>query len=194
VALGVTVTVTHTIGVFALGAVTLALSSAVVPEALYPWLNLASGLLVLLVGATVLRARVRDGRTADHGHSHDHHPHDHGHTHHGDAAERPALTRRSLLAMGASAGLLPCPSALVVLLGAVAQHRTALGMLLIVAFSAGLAATLTALGIVVVHAGRMSARLRPSGRAVAALPAVSAVVIVVAGALLTARALPGVLA
>jgi ABC-type nickel/cobalt efflux system permease component RcnA len=193
VALGLTVTVTHTIGVFALGAVTLALSNAVVPEALYPWLNLASGLLVLLVGATVLRARVRGGRTDGHGHSHDHHPHDHGHTDHGDAAGRPALTRRSLLAMGASAGLLPCPSALVVLLGAVAQHRTALGMLLIVAFSAGLAATLTALGIVVVHAGRMSARLRPSGRAVAALPAVSAVVIVVAGALLTARALPGVL-
>jgi ABC-type nickel/cobalt efflux system permease component RcnA len=65
-------------------------------------------------------------------------------------------------------------------------------MLLIVAFSAGLAATLTALGIAVVHAGRLTSRLRPSSRAVAALPAISATVIVIAGALLTARALPAV--
>ena len=50
---------------------------------------------------------------------------------------------RGLLAMGAAAGLIPCPSALVVLLGAVAQGQIALGMLLIVAFSAGLAMTLT---------------------------------------------------
>jgi ABC-type nickel/cobalt efflux system permease component RcnA len=188
VALGVTVTVTHTIGVFALGAVTLALSQAVLPETLYPWLNLVSGMLVLLVGGAVLRARLR-GRT--HGHRHGDAHRGHGHTHHGHG--HPPLTRRGLLGMGASAGLLPCPSALVVLLGAVAQHRIALGMLLIVAFSAGLAATLTAIGIAVVHAGGLAARLRPAGRVVAALPAISAMVIVAAGVLLTARALPGVL-
>ena len=67
--------------------------------------------------------------------------------------------------MGASAGLIPCPSALVVLLGAVAQHRIGLGLVLIVAFSAGLAATLTGLGIAVVHAGRVLARLPVPGRA-----------------------------
>ena len=94
--------------------------------------------------------------------------------------------------MGASAGLIPCPSALVVLLGAIAQHQVALGLLLIVAFSAGLAATLTVLGIAVVHAGRITARIRPSGRVVTVLPAISAVVIVAVGVLLTARALPGV--
>jgi nickel/cobalt transporter (NicO) family protein len=96
--------------------------------------------------------------------------------------------------MGASAGLIPCPSALVVLLGAIAQHQVALGLVLIVAFSAGLAATLTALGIAVVHAGRLTARLRPTSRIVTALPAASAVVIVAAGVLLTARALPDVFA
>jgi cytochrome c biogenesis protein CcdA len=57
--------------------------------------------------------------------------------------------------MGASAGLIPCPSALVVLLGAVAQHQLALGLVMIVAFSLGLAATLTALGIAVVHATKL---------------------------------------
>ena len=58
VALGGIVTVTHTIGVFALGLVTLALSAYVLPEQLYPWLNLASGLLVVVVGVAVLRSRV----------------------------------------------------------------------------------------------------------------------------------------
>ena len=96
--------------------------------------------------------------------------------------------------MGASAGLIPCPSALVVLLGAIAQHEVALGLLLIVAFSAGLAATLTALGIAVVHAGRLTARISPDGRLIAVLPAASALVIVAAGTLLTAQALHGVLA
>ena len=95
--------------------------------------------------------------------------------------------------MGASAGLIPCPSALVVLLGAIAQHQVGLGLLLIVAFSAGLAATLTALGIAVVHAGRLTARINFSSRTAAALPAVSAVVIVAAGCVLTAQALPKVL-
>ena len=66
VALGAIVTVTHTIGVFALGLVTLALSAYVLPEQLYPWLNLASGLLVLLVGVAVLRGRVRGARAGAH--------------------------------------------------------------------------------------------------------------------------------
>jgi ABC-type nickel/cobalt efflux system permease component RcnA len=180
VALGVTVTVTHTIGVFALGAVTLVLSAAVLPEDLYPWLNLVAGLLVLVVGGGVLRARLPAAR-AHHHHDHDHHD-DH------------PITRRGLIAMGASAGLLPCPSALVVLLGAIAQHEVVLGLLLIVAFSAGLAASLTIVGLAVVHAGRLTGRLRPSSWLLGALPAMSAVVIVAAGVLLTARALPGVLA
>jgi nickel/cobalt exporter len=190
--------------VFALGVVTLALSQAILPEDLYPWLNLASGLLVLVVGGGVLRARLRGARaqrhhTHDHSqaHAHDydehqHHHHHHGHGHHHHHHE-PELTRRGLLAMGASAGIIPCPSALVVLLGAIAQHQIALGLLLILAFSAGLAATLTALGIAVVHARRLTARVRPGSRLVTALPAASAVVIVAAGLLLTARALPGVI-
>jgi len=197
VALGLTVTVTHTIGVFALGAVALALSAYVLPEDLYPWLNLVSGLLVLGVGASVVRARVRRARTPAHHHEHDEghhehgHGHDHGHGHHDHGDLRP----RALLAMGASAGLIPCPSALVVLLGAVAQHQIGLGMVLIVAFSAGLAATLTGLGLLVVAAGRVSARLSGArtGRVLAVLPALSAVAIVAVGLVLTAQAVPKVL-
>ena len=177
-ALGATVTVTHTAGVFALGLVTLALSQYVLPEQLYPWLNLASGLLVVLVGAGVLRGRVRRLRAQAHAHAdHDHHgPED--------------LTWRGLLGLGASAGLIPCPSALVVLLAAIAQHEVALGLVLIVAFSLGLAGTLTALGLLVVLGGRLANRLRVPPAVGAALPAVSAVVIVAAGFVLTIRAVP----
>ncbi len=173
VALGATVTVTHTVGVFALGLVTLALSQYVLPEDLYPWLTLVSGLMVVVIGAGVLRSRVRRAR----GHSH---PHHHG---------PDALGWRGLVGMGAAAGLIPCPSALVVLLAAVSQHEVALGLLLISVFSLGLAGTLTGLGLAVVHARRF---LPPAGRLAAVLPAASALLIVAVGCVLTARAVPGV--
>jgi nickel/cobalt transporter (NicO) family protein len=171
IALGATVTVTHTIGVFALGLVTLALSQYVLPEDLYPWLNLAAGLLVVAIGAGVLRSRIRHAKH----HHHHHHHHD--------------VTRRGLIGMGAAAGLIPCPSALVVLLAAVSQHEVALGMLLIVAFSLGLAATLTALGLAVVYARRIVPRLKVP-RLAAALPAASALLIVAVGCVLTVNAVP----
>ena len=86
------------------------------------------------------------------------------------ATRRRSRPWRGLLAMGAAAGLIPCPSALVVLLGAIAQGQIALGMLLIVAFSAGLAMTLTALGLAVVFAGRRSAGCRSRAASMLALP------------------------
>ena len=94
--------------------------------------------------------------------------------------------------MGAAAGLIPCPSALVVLLGAIAQHEVALGLLLIVAFSLGLAVTLTGLGVVVVYARRIRPSMQLDGRWATVMPAASALAIVVVGCVLTARAVPGV--
>jgi ABC-type nickel/cobalt efflux system permease component RcnA len=69
------------------------------------------------------------------------------------------VTWRSLLALGVSGGLLPCPSALVVLLSAIALGRIGFGMLLVVAFSLGLAGVLTGFGILLVYAGRIFERL-----------------------------------
>jgi ABC-type nickel/cobalt efflux system permease component RcnA len=181
VVLGATVTVTHTIGVFALGLVTLALSQYVLPEQLYPWLTLISGLMVVSVGAGVLRSRLRQR-----GH---HHGHEHAHSH----AHARELTDRGLLSMGAAAGLLPCPSALVVLLAAISQHEVALGMLLIVAFSLGLAGTLTTLGLAVVHARRFVPPRIAAGRLAALMPALSAVLVVALGLVLAARAVPDVM-
>ena len=181
--LGLVVTVTHTLGVFALGFVTLALSQFIVPEHLYPWLNLSSGLLVVSIGASVLAARWRHARAHAHGHHHHHH-HDHAH------ADAPGL--RSLFAVGVSGGLLPCPSALVVLLAAISLHRIGFGLLLIVAFSAGLALSITGVGLTAVVAKRVFARAKFDGRVLRALPALSAAVIVLAGVLMTVHALPKV--
>lgn len=102
---------------------------------------------------------------------------------------------RTLLALGVSGGAIPCPSALVVLVGAISQHRIGLGMGLIFAFSLGLAATLVVVGLAVLFGGRALERARPErrlfgGRVLGALPAVSAIVIVIAGTLITLRAIP----
>jgi nickel/cobalt transporter (NicO) family protein len=184
--LGGTVTVAHTAGVFALGFVTLGLSAFIVPEQLYPWLTLVSGVLVVAVGASVLRQRLRARGHHHHHHDHDEHHHEHPHDH------DEALTSKGILGVGLAAGLLPCPSALVVLLSAIALHRIGLGLALIVAFSIGLAATITAIGLVAVFARRTFGRLSLNGPLVRALPAVSAGLILVVGLVITARALPGV--
>jgi nickel/cobalt exporter len=179
VLLGGIVTVTHTIGVFALGLVTLLLSQFIVPESLYPWLTLASGVLVISVGATVLIGRLR--RRGHHHHHHDHtHDHDHG------------TDRRGLLGVGVAAGLLPCPSALVVLLSAIALHRIGFGLALILAFSLGLAATITSIGLVAVLAKRAFGRLSLNGPLIRLLPAASALVILAVGVGITVKALPEV--
>lgn len=178
--LGAIVTVTHTIGVFALGLVTLALSQWIVPDRLYPWIDLVAGLMVVGIGVAVLRARVTHAQA--HRHGHEHHHHDHGH-HHGVSA-------RSLLAVGVSGGLLPCPSALVVLLAAISLHRLGFGLVLIVAFSLGLALSITGIGLAAVFAKKAFARRSLDCLLIRALPAVSALVIVVVGVVMTVRAIP----
>jgi nickel/cobalt transporter (NicO) family protein len=195
VILGATVTVTHTFTVFALGLVTLLASQYLLPEDLYAWLGVVSGAMVVAIGLAVMRSRYRRWRALrsedHHGRSHHHH---HGHHAHSQVPEEP-ITMRGLLGLGVSGGLVPCPSALVVLIGAISQHRVGLGMVLILAFSLGLAATLTATGLAVVYGGRVVARLRPErrlfgARFAGALPALSATLIVLAGTLITLRAIP----
>ena len=203
-ALGIIVTVTHTLGVFALGFVTLFASKYVVPEKLYPILSVVSGLAVFGVGIWLLTSRLR-GASDDHthGHSHDHgadeihlhlsdeehalahaqghehthddhghshsHDHDHGHSHgfghhhHHHVPEGP-ITAKSLLALGISGGIVPCPSALVVLLSAVALHRIVYGMVLISAFSVGLASVLIVIGMMVVSTRHWFERFPRRGR------------------------------
>jgi len=190
VILGLTVTVTHTIGVFALGLVTLSLSAFVVPDHLYPWLNLVSALLIVAVGLSVLRWRLREWRK--HSPAHDHHHGDgHDHHHHTHAADQ-ALSARRLLGIGISGGIVPCPTALVVLLAAISLHRVGYGLILILAFSLGLAAAMTGIGLVAVSAKRAFERVDFNGGLIRLLPAISALVVLGLGLAMTVRALPKV--
>jgi nickel/cobalt exporter len=200
--LGATVTATHTAGVYALGVVTLFLSQYILPERLYPILEIVSGLLVVGIGIYLFGSRLLVAlgfrRGHDHDHSHDHgHSHEHshgGHTHSHAPKKTDKVTWKSLLALGVSGGLLPCPEALMVLLITIAAHRVLFGLLLIVAFSTGLAAVLVGFGLLLVFAKSFFSRLNlSSGLVPRVLPVMSALVIVIAGGVITAQALPQVL-
>ena len=102
------------------------------------------------------------------------------------------MSIRQLLGVGISGGLIPCPTALVVLLAAVSLHRVGYGLVLILAFSVGLAAAMTAIGLLAVTARRTFSRLSFESRLLRLLPAASALVIIGLGLTMTARALPGI--
>lgn len=166
-ALASIVTFTHTAGVFALGGLTIAASAIFLPSRVVPIMQIASALLVLLLGLSLARRAFRGvsyGQAMPGAHDH-HHDHEHTHHHHDHAnltdeeharlhleealAMRGRTSVRDLLTMGVAGGIVPCPEALAILLLAIGLHQAWLGMLSIVAFSVGLAAVLVAFGAVV---------------------------------------------
>ena len=202
VILGLIVTASHTVGVYALGGVTFYASHYVVPERLYPWVALASGLTIAALGLSLFLRRAAGG-AADHGHHHHghvhahdhghdhggvhhhHHAHDHGHHHH----EPGRVSPRQLWALGVTGGIIPCPAALVVLLSALSLRRVGFGLLLIVAFSLGLALVLIAIGLLVVYARRLVARFDESGPFVTRwLPLTSSAVMTLLGVSIAVQA------
>ena len=259
--LGLTTTITHTLGVFALGLITLFAAQYVVPETLYPWRSLLSGLFVVGIGINLFLDRFKtsgitlaslkadlakrshpvsahqgEGRLSpvfehihaernlagpshkyvlshsygdthryDHEHGEHLHIHDHGQPHvhrhndynqdhdHGVGGHShmppEEITWRSLLALGVSGGLIPCPSALVVLLGAIALNKIGFGLILVLAFSLGLAGALTAIGILFIYAGRLFERFPAQGQLIRLLPALSALFVSAIGAALSWKAL-----
>ncbi len=315
--LAMTTTITHTIGVFALGLVTLFAARYILPEQLYPWLSLASGLMVVTIGVNLLRDRFN--RHSHHSHSHEHHSHEHyshehhshkphthshrlhthephshelhtheqlshedharksqnqnyhsdkththshhaheqylhephsqkphahghahehsheshshqthpqqqtgdrhsnhprnhrhNHTHHHDHIYRhdpiqghthghahshlppgtdSPITWKSLLALGISGGLVPCPAALVLLLSAIALGNVSIGLILVLSFSLGLACVLTSLGLLLVYAKHLFKRVPAHLRFVRLLPAFSAMCITLIGLGISAKAI-----
>ena len=209
--LGGVVTLTHTMSIILLGLVALFASQYILPEQIFPYLGTASGLLIIGLGTWLLVGHLR-GRGHGHSHSHqahhhdhsheEHHGHDHSHEahhhdHHGHAHGEHShsheipnkVTLGSLLTLGISGGIVPCPGALVILLLAVALHRIAFGLLLLVAFSVGLAAILIAIGILIVKARPLVDRFSGDGRWIQRLPIASAVIIIVVGCAITLRTL-----
>lgn len=207
--LGGVVTFTHTMSVILLGLVALFASQYILPEQIFPYLGTASGLLIIGLGTWLLVGHLR-GRGPGHSHSHEKHHHDHGHSHehdhsheehhhdhhghsHGERGHSHEIPNKvtlgSLLTLGISGGIVPCPGALVILLLAVALHRIAFGLVLLVAFSVGLAAILIAIGILIVKARPLVDRFSGDGRWIQRLPIASAVVIIVVGCAITLRTL-----
>jgi len=146
-----------------------------VPERLYPGLSLGSGLTIAVLGLAMFLRRLGGHETGHHhdhshhhhgppghDHAHDGHAHEHDQAHEHDHAHAP-VSLRALVALGVSGGIIPCPAALVVLLTALSMHRVGFGLVLIVAFSVGLAAVLVAIGILMVYAGRLMSRFREDG-------------------------------
>lgn len=183
-------TLAHTAGVLALGVIVLAAAQWTVPERVYPWITLGSGAFITVLGARALareiHGRLAHGRFHAHAHAHPHtHAHSHPHTH--TPPDTAPLTFRSALLAAASGNFAPCPAALVVLLAAIALHQVGYGLTLIVAFSIGLAAVLTALGIAVVR-GAAWLLARPRFDRLAHLaPLVTAAVIACVGAVMVAQ-------
>jgi nickel/cobalt transporter (NicO) family protein len=187
--LGLTVAISHTVGVLLLGAVTLGATALLLPERVIEWLALGSALLVMGLGASLVLAQLRHGRrAADHDHAHPHpHPPPHPHDDHG-----PALTTRALAALGIVGGIVPSASALLVLLVAVSLHRLAFGLLLVGAFGLGMAFVLAGISAsVVVLRGRLARGGAPwlqtaaARRIGSALPLASGVLVVGIGLALT---------
>jgi nickel/cobalt transporter (NicO) family protein len=239
--LGLTVTITHTAGIFALGLVMLSTSQFLLTEQLYPWLSLLSGLLVMGIGLNILIRRLKGSQifqnwslmkrmgkhdlafsaqpmalvhshqsiadiadsTHSHGHHHEHNHHSHGHHHaeHGHShkphshlpplgADETPITWSSLLALGISGGLLPCPSALVVLLSAIALGRTGFGLLLVSAFSLGLAGVLTGIGLLLIYAKRRFEQMPIQLPGSTLFPSISALCITLLGIGIAVNAVP----
>ncbi len=206
--IGLTVAATHTVGVLVLGGA-LTASQEFAPEEVYPYLTLASGVSFVLLGGMLLVRAVRRRTSglgllhhhhswhhAAHHHEHDHdhdrdhdHEHSHAHDHHHERDARPS--RRSLVALGFAGGLVPTPTAVVVLLGATAIGRAWFGALLVLAYGVGLAATLVAAGLLLARARhRFDLKARSEGalRVAALVPIVTAIVVTGSGLLLVARA------
>jgi ABC-type nickel/cobalt efflux system permease component RcnA len=161
VAVGAAVAVMHTASVLALGVAVITLEQTFRPETLYPWLGLVSGVVAIGLGAHLLIGRLaalsEARREAVHRQLHEagrHHDNDqdHGHSHELPKGVSPT-SRRGLTVLALAGGILPSPSALIVMLAAINAHRVGYGLGLILAFSAGLAAAL-----IVISLGALRAR------------------------------------
>lgn len=202
IGLGLTITTMHTSSVFIMGLVTLFASQFILPEKLFPWLGLTSALIIIVMGIRMFLSRLRNPSSQDHSHEGaGAHSHDDaaGHSHSHLPSEGKSGWR-GILTVGIAGGLVPCPAALIVLLSALGLGRLGFGMMLIVAFSVGLALVLSLIGITVLYGEKWLKRHQAENklvqfapsvmRFVQVLPAYSGLLVVGAGLLLLYHAWP----
>jgi nickel/cobalt transporter (NicO) family protein len=209
VALGTVVTLTHTGSVFLLGIITLAASQYILPTTIIPFLEILSGLLIVGLGFYLLwqrflfwqksrqpaepakkkisltpaSAKKPAGGIKVQAAAAGLHHHGDGKLHTHEVPQN--ISWRSLIALGVSGGLVPCPDAIAILLVAIAINRIFLGLMLILSFSLGLAVVLIIIGLLMVNSRRIFDRVGFLDRLAPAMPVVSAVIVLALGAALT---------
>jgi nickel/cobalt transporter (NicO) family protein len=201
---GAAVAVMHTVSVLAIGLLALLIFRDIQTDRIFPWLTVLTGAVAIGLGGWLFLRRVRarrlgqdpwlvhghshgsDGGNVEHGRGH-HHPHRGGHGLEGEPAVEAGIgSRRGLAALAVAGGILPSPTAIVVLTSTLIYHRIGYGLALIAAFSVGLAAALIAVGTAAVAARAFAAR-RMHSRLAGVLPLVSAAVIVGFGLVFAVR-------
>ncbi len=224
IVLGILVTITHTGSVFALGLATLSLSKYIMPDQLFPALELISGLLIVILGIFLLLPRLKtflaerkrekepsvaknvekgekstrltiNEEIREPGPEHNHDPSQFGYVPIPkgavEATKNPlaGISWKSLIALGISGGLVPCPDAIAILLIAVTINKIAFGLGLILSFSLGLAIVLILIGIVMVESKQIFARLQWFSKVSFIVPVISALVVLILGATLSISAI-----
>lgn len=195
ISLGLIVTFTHTFSVISIGLILLIAKDKFAQENIVLWLSLISGLLIVCIGGWLLAKNLKryyTGKSNPLEHSHDHtHTHSHGdghsHTHTHVPSERVGLL--GLLSLGISGGIVPCVDALIGLGFAISINKLTWGVVILCAFSLGLAAVLVAIGILMVMAKPLIERFTGKGIWLQRLPIISATVVIVLGAMLVFKAL-----
>jgi nickel/cobalt transporter (NicO) family protein len=213
--LGVSVSVSHTVGILVLAGIVVGLAGAVAPDSVVRWAPIVAAISIVLIGGWMLlnelrRRRVAAQATSDHAHTApdhhhdgaDHHDHDHDHVHaHGGVAHShlPAhgssITWRSLFLLGLAGGLIPSTSALLILLGSLAAGRPLFGFVLVVTFGLGMAVVMGGIGFVLVAARDRVERIELGeglARVREIVPLIASVIVLSFGLFLTAQALGGV--
>jgi ABC-type nickel/cobalt efflux system permease component RcnA len=179
--LGFTVTLSHTLGVLALGLVVLYASHIITPEELYPWLGSASGAIMMGVGVWLMVPGLRSRQPKPHNHLH-------GHIHEPPSGNNLKVTWRKLAALGVAGGLVPSASALVILLAAISLNRIGFGLLLILAFGAGMASVMAGIGLLLVYASTLTDRFKFQSRWSPAMPFIAGIIVLMAGLVVALRA------
>ena len=142
VLLGLVTTLSHTAAVLIIAGILPVMLPDAHPGDVQRVLNLVGGLILTGMGGWLLLLRLSG--MADHYHGPG------GHTHGPTSPSGARTSSWGVVLLGITGGLVPCWDAVAMLLFAMASGRTWLALPLLIAFSAGLASVLVALGIVVV--------------------------------------------
>ena len=185
--LGIVVTVTHVLSVIVLGLLALILSRYTLSGDVLPWLGVASGSLIFLTGYLLL------AKMAIATDKHHHHHHSHSDLSHGSTEIQTEKARghsvKEIISLGVAGGLVPCPSAIVILLFAISVDRIITGLLIVLSFSLGLAAVLILIGILTVTASKGLSKFGQNVAWIKRLPILSAGVIMILGIVIGINAL-----